>query len=91
MQKTTPSNARDILFSWIVGTVIVLVLAVLREQGVAPPLLRILLRPGIRLAHATGHGGHDIGIVLIILCDSIVYGLLSYLMLRGLRAMAIRK
>ncbi len=85
MQQQTSSNSRDILLSWIVGTVIVLVLVVLREQGVARLLIRILLRPGILLAHATGHGGHDIGILLIILGDSIVYGFLSFLILRVLR------
>jgi len=87
MKKQSSSNARDILFSWILGALIVLVLAVLREQGAAPHLVRILLRPGIRLAHATGHSGHDIGILLIIFVDSIVYGFVSFLILRALRSM----
>jgi uncharacterized protein YcsI (UPF0317 family) len=85
MQKQGSSKARDVLFSWIIGTGVVLVLAVLREQTVAPRVIRVLLRPGILLAHTTGHSGHDIGILLIVLADSIVYGTISFLILCALR------
>jgi hypothetical protein len=85
MRKQGSSKARDVLFSWIIGTGVVLVLAVLREQTVAPPVIRVLLRPGILLAHATGFSSHDIGILLIVFADSIVYGFISFLILRALR------
>jgi hypothetical protein len=86
MKKQTSSVSRDILLSWVIGTAIVLLLAVARKTGGAPHLTRILLWPGLLLAHATGHGIHDVGIVLIIVGDSIVYGFLSFLLLRVLRA-----
>ena len=86
MKQQAPSKSRDILLSLVIGAAIVLLLAVVREQGVAPHLIRTLLWPGLRLAHATGHGAHDIGIVFIILGDSMVYGFCLFLILRVLRA-----
>jgi hypothetical protein len=88
MRQQTSSLSRDILLSCVIGAAIVLLLAVVREQGGAPHLTRTLLWPGLRLAHATGHGAHDIGdigIVLIIVSESIVYGFFSFLILRVLR------
>jgi len=86
MKQQTSSISRDILLSWVIGAAVVLLLAVVRKGGGAPHLSRILLWPGLRLAHATGHGIHDIGIVLIIVADSIVYGFFSFLVVRVLRA-----
>ena len=85
MKRQIPSVSRDILLSWVVGALIVLLLTVIREQGGAPHLTRTLLWPGLRLAHATGHSAHDIGVVLIVVSDSIVYGFFSFLILRVLR------
>jgi hypothetical protein len=85
MKQQIPSVSRDILLSWVIGALIVLLLTVVREQGGAPQLTRTLLWPGLRLAHATGHSAHDIGIVLVIVGDSIVYGFFSFLILRVLR------
>jgi hypothetical protein len=85
MKQHTSSLSRDILLSWVIGALIVLLLTVVREQGGASHLIRTLLWPGLRLAHATGHSAHDIGIVLVIVSDSIVYGFFSFLILRVLR------
>ncbi len=85
MKQPTSSISRDILLSSVIGAAIVLVLDVVRKSGAAPHLMRILLWPGFRLAHATGHGAHDIGIVVIIVGDSIVYAFFSFLVLRVLR------
>ena len=68
--------------SWVVDALIVLLLTVIRKQGGAPHVTRTLLWPGLRLAHATGHSAHDIGVVLIVVGDSIVYGFFSFLILR---------
>jgi hypothetical protein len=87
MKQQIPSVSRDILLSWVIGALIVLLLSVVREQGGASHLTRTLLWPGLHLAHATGHGTHDIGIVLVIVGDSIVYGFFSFLILRVLRTM----
>ncbi len=86
MKQQATSKSRDILLSWVIGAVIVLLLAVLREQGVAPHLIRTLLWPGLRLAHATGHSARDIGIVFVIVGDSMVYGFFLFLILRVVRA-----
>ncbi|HJY87846.1 MAG TPA: hypothetical protein VKE24_13505 [Candidatus Acidoferrales bacterium] len=34
------------------------------------------------MAHATGHSAYDIGVVLIVVGDSIIYGFFSFLILR---------
>ena len=87
MKQLIPSIRRDILLALVIGATIVLLLAVGENQGVAPNLTRTLLSPGFRLADATGHGPHDIGGVLIMAADSIVYGFVSFLVLRVLRTM----
>jgi len=85
MRRQTSSISRDILLSWVIGAAIVLLLAVARKEGVASHLIRTLLWPGLHLAHAAGHSTHDIGVVLVIIVDSIVYGFFSFLILRVLR------
>jgi hypothetical protein len=87
MKQQTSSIPRDILLALLIGAAIVLLFAVVENKGVAPEVTRTLLWPGLHLAHATGHGSHDIGIVLIFVGDSIVYGFASFLALRVLRTM----
>jgi hypothetical protein len=87
MKQLIPSVRRDILLALIVGATIVVLIAGAGNQGIAPDVTRALLSPGLRLAHATDHGGHDIGAVLIVVVDSIVYGFVSFLILRVLRTL----
>ena len=81
------SMPRDILLALLIGANVVLLLAATQNQGIVPGLTRTLLSPGLRLAHATGHGAHDIGILLVMTVDSTVYGFISFLVLRVLRTM----
>ena len=76
---------RDILLALLIGTNVVLLLAVADNQGIDSRLTRILLWPGLRLAQATGHGHHDIGIVLVLVPDIVMYGFISYLVLRAMK------
>ncbi|MBZ5700005.1 MAG: hypothetical protein LAN18_15825 [Acidobacteriia bacterium] len=87
MKHEFPSISRDIVLALVIGATIVLLLAVAENQDVAPNLNRILLSPGLRLAHATGYGTHDIGVVLAMVADVTVYGFVSFLVLRVLRTM----
>ena len=87
MKQVIPSVSRDILLALIIGATIVLLLAVAQNKGIAPDLIETLLSPGLRLAHATDHGAHDVGGVIIMAADSIVYGFISFLVLRVLRTL----
>jgi hypothetical protein len=87
MKQVIPSMRRDILLALVIGATIVLLIAGAGNQGIAPDLTRTLLSPGLRLAHATDHSAHDAGAVLIVVVDSIVYGFVSFIVLRVLRTM----
>jgi hypothetical protein len=79
------SVPRDILLASLIGATFVLLLAVAQNRGIVSDLTRTLLSPGLRLAHASGHGAHDIGVVLVTMVDSTVYGFISFFALRALR------
>lgn len=71
----------------VIGATIVLLLVVVQNVGEAFALTRTLLWPGLRLAQATGQVAHDIGTVLAVVGDVIVYWFVSFLVLRVLRTM----
>lgn len=87
MKQPIPSIPRDMLLGIVIGATVVLLLALAENQGIARDLIRTLLSPGVRLAHATDHGAHDIGGILIMAADSIIYGFISFLLLRVVRAL----
>jgi hypothetical protein len=85
MKQQNSTFPTDILLALVIGATIVLLLAAGENQGIAPDLIRTLLWPGLRLAQATDHGTHDIGVMLVAMGDIIVYGLVSFVVLRVLR------
>jgi len=87
MKQKTSTVPEDFIVALVIGATIVLLLAVVENQRIAPDLARTLLSPGHRLAYTYGHGARDIGVVLAAMVDTVVYGFPSFLVLRVLRTM----
>jgi hypothetical protein len=82
---STSSVPRLILLALLIGAHIVLLLSVAENRVIGSDFTQALLWPGLRLAQATGHSAHGVGVVLVMIVDSIVYGFVSFLMLCLLR------
>ena len=85
MKQKTSTIPEDILVALVIGATLLLLLAAAENQGIAPDLARTLLWPGHHLAYTNSHGAHDIGVIVAVFVDTIVYGFLSFLVLRALR------
>ena len=87
MNLQDTSKIKLVLLSWGIGTVIVIVLFVLGDTGIASALPQTLLSPGLLLAGFIGYGAHDLqALALAILGDSLFYGALALVVLSIVRA-----
>jgi hypothetical protein len=75
MRAQVPISVRCILPSWIIGIAVTTVLLMLLVAGVASPLVRPILRPGLLLAGLMKYGEWDWqASILVVLGNSIFYG-----------------
>jgi hypothetical protein len=75
MRAQVPISARCILPSWIIGIAVTTVLLMMLVAGVASPLIRPILRPGLVFAELMKYGEWDWqASILVVLGNSIFYG-----------------
>ena len=89
MQAQKPITLIRILKYWGVGLLFTIFISFGISSNFPSDPSGILLWPGLFLTDILGYGGHDIeAYVLILLGDSLFYGLLSFLVLWVWRARA---
>jgi hypothetical protein len=86
MRAQVPISARCILPSWIIGIAVTAVLLMLLIAGVASPLIRRILWPGLLLAELMKYGEWDWqASILVVLGNSIFYGAIVWVIMLVVR------
>ena len=86
MRAQVPISARCILPSWIIGIAVTTVLLMMLIVGLASPLIRPILWPGLFLAKLMKYGEWDWqASILMVLGNSIFYGAIVWVVMLMVR------